>query len=283
MTKRTVISLLPIFALLSFFFPGPAGGHEDAVSGNAGIIERTGQNIPLDLTFVDEDGHTVALRQLVSKPTILTPVYYSCNDSCPLMLGALASVLGEIKLEPGKDYNVVTISIDRNDTPAIAKRKKSDYIKASGIAFPVAAWRFLTGGEDSIITLTNAVGFSYSRESGGNAGLGSQNESQGFIHPTVLIFLSPNGKITKYVYFGQSHYASLSRVSFSPVELTSALTDAARGKVRIGSINPIRLCFPGISKQQEIFYTILSIVGVITLLCAMVFFIYLRRTGRRSS
>ena len=278
-TKLKVISVLPIFVLLIFLFPASAGGHEDDASGNVGIVERTGQIVPLDLSFLDEDGRSVTLRGLVTKPTILTPVYYSCSDSCPLMLGALASAMGEIKLQPGKDYKVVTISIDKDDTPAIAKEKKGNYIRASGITFPADAWRFLTGGEENIRRLAKAVGFSYHESGSRTAGLGSQKESEGFIHPTVLIFLAPDGRIIRYIYFGQSHYASLSRASFSPTDLTLALTDAAKGKVRAGSINPIRLCFPGISRQQEVFYTLLSIVGALTLLCLVVFFMYLRKPG----
>ncbi|MGO9415575.1 MAG: SCO family protein [Syntrophobacteraceae bacterium] len=272
--------MLPIFALLIFFFPAAACGHEDGASGNVEIVERTGQSVPLDLTFIDEDGNTVTLRELVTKPTILTPVYYSCNDSCPLMLGALASAMGEIKLEPGMDYKVVTISIDKEDTPAIAKENKGNYIKASGIRVPADAWRFLTGTEENISRLTKAVGFSYRQTSGiGVPGTGSRKESQGYIHPTVLIFLAPDGKIIRYIYYGQSHYASLSHASFSPADLTLALNDAAKGRIRAGSINPIRLCFPGISRQQEVFYTLLSIVGALTLVCLAVFFIYLRKTG----
>jgi hypothetical protein len=96
----------------------------------------------------------------------------------------------------------------------------------------------------------------------------------------VLIFLAPDGRIIRYIYYGQSHYATLSHASFSPTDLTLALTDAAKGKIRAGSINPIRLCFPGISRQQEIFYTLLSVVGILTLLCLAVFVICLRKTGR---
>ena len=284
MTKRIVINTLPVIALLILSFPPAAGGHQDLASGNAGIVEMTGQNVPLDLTFIDEDGHTVTLRELVTKPTILTLVYYSCSDICPLMLGALASVIREVKLEPGKDYKVVTISINKDDTPAIAKEKKGDYIEASGISFPADAWRFLTGGEENISRLTKAVGFTYQQQSGsGEARSGKQKESEGFIHPTVLIFLAPEGKIIRYIYFGQSHYASLSHAYFSPTDLTLALNDAAKGRVRFGSINPIRLCFPGISRQQEVFYTLLLIVGVLTLLCLTVFFIYLKKTGGHPS
>lgn len=282
MTKTIVAGVLPVFALLIFFFPPEAGGHEDAASDYAGVVEKTGDSVPLDLTFLDEDGHPVSMRELVTKPTILSLVYYSCSDSCPLMLGALASATRELRLEPGRDYKIVTISIDKNDTPAIAKDKKVDYITASGAGFPADAWRFLTGGEENISRLAKAVGFGYRQVSGsGAAGAGPQVEAGGFIHPSVLIFLAPGGRIIRYIYFGQSHYASLSHASFSPAELTLALTDAAAGKVRAGSINPIRLCFPGISRQQEIFYTLLSSVGVLTLICLAAFFIYLRRPAAK--
>ena len=80
---------------------------------------------------------------------------------CPLMLSALANSLGQVTLKPGKDYEVVTISFDRNDTPAVAKEKKPNYLKAGGIPFPSGSWRFLTGTQDNIDRLTRAVGFNY--------------------------------------------------------------------------------------------------------------------------
>ena len=283
MTKGMATGVLPIFVLLILFFPGVTHGHEATPSDAAGIVEKTGQGVPLDLDFLDEDGGSVKLRDLVNKPTILTLVYYSCSGVCPQMLGALASALGGVKLEPGKDYEVMTISFDKDDTPAIAKEKKVNYIKAAGATFPADAWKFLTGGEESIGLITKAVGFSFQKDSSiGTVGFGSRKESRGFIHPAVLIFLSPDGKVTKYMYLEQSHYGTLAPLSFSSSEVTTALIDAAKGKVRAGSSNPIRICFPGISEQQEQFYTLMAIIGAATLLCVIAFFIYLRKTSRQS-
>jgi protein SCO1 len=283
MTKVMATRVLPMFVLLILFFPGTACCHERAPSDAAGIAEKTGQSVPLDLTFLDEDGGAVKLKDLVNKPTILTLVYYSCSGVCPQMLGALASALGGVKLEPGKDYEVMTISFDKDDTPAIAKEKKVNYIKAAGATFPASAWKFLTGGEESIGLITKAVGFSFKKESSiGTVGFGSHKESKGFIHPAVLIFIAPDGKITKYIYLEQSHYGTLSPVSFSSSDITTALIDTAKGKVRAGSNNPIRLCFPGISDQEERFYTLMAIIGAATLLSVLAFFIYLRKTSGQS-
>jgi protein SCO1/2 len=263
-TKKMMLIVASISMLLMLVYSAAVSGHEDNNAADVGLVEKTGQKVPLDLTFFDEDGRTVALGQLIIKPTILTPVYYSCSDMCPLMLTALADSLGQVKLQPGKDYKVVTISFDKNDTPAVAKEKKVNYIKSAGISFPADSWRFLTGTQDNIDGLTKALGFSY------------RKEAEGFAHPTVLIFLATDGTIIRYISYGQSHYST--QTSFLPVDLTTAINAAARGKVRAWSINPIRWCFPGISREEEIFYTVLSIVGLLTLISLILFFIYLKKT-----
>jgi protein SCO1 len=266
MTKKRVIIATSISILL-LIFSAAANCHEDSAAVRVGLVDKTGQKVPLDLTFLDEDGHTVTLRQLISKPTILTLVYYSCPDMCPMMLSALAASLGQLSLDPGNDYNVVTISFDKNDTPDVAKERKANYIKSGGITFPSGSWRFLTGTQDNIDGLTRSVGFHYQKETGG------------FAHPMVLIFLAADGKIIRYISYGHSHYSTLS--PFLPVDLTAAINAAAGGKVRAWSMNPIRWCFPGISREQEIFYTVLSIVGALTLIALVLLFIYLKKSESR--
>lgn len=283
MKKGLPIKVMLSIVLLIVVLSGVAISNEVTPADTAGVVEKTGQVIPLNLTFLDEDGGQIKLRELVTKPTILTLVYYSCSGVCPQMLGELAAALRSLKLAPGKDYEVVTISFDIEDSPAIAKEKKVNYIKAAGTAFPDAAWRFLTGGEESISFITKSVGFAFRRDSStGTVGFGAKKEMRGFIHPAVLIFLAPDGRITRYMYLEQSHYGTLSPASFSPAEMEMALIDASKGKAWIGLNNPVRLCFPGISDQQERFYTLMSIIGAATLFCVMAFFIYLRKTSGRS-
>lgn len=269
---------LPFVVLLILLVAGSAYGHEDNSANTAGLSDKTGQHVPLDLIFFDEEGATTKLGDIITKPTILTLVYHSCNGICPQMLGALASALSDIKLVPGKDYEVITISFDKDDTPAIAKQKKVNYIAAAGPAFPDMTWRFLTGGEESIDQITKAVGFTYQKDTNiGTAGFGTRKETRGFIHPSALIFLTTKGKINRYINFDQSHYGTLTSTSFSPTVLTSAILDASQGKVKVESTNLIRLCFPGISEQQERFYTVMTIIGAATLFLILVFFLYLRK------
>ena len=94
-----------------------------------GIDEKLGQVIPLDLTFYDENGNVVNLRQLIDTPTILAPVYYSCPDVCSFLLFNLAKVLSKLTSEPGKDYHVLTFSFDETEKPGLALEKKKMYLK----------------------------------------------------------------------------------------------------------------------------------------------------------
>ena len=274
---------LLVFILLSIIsVTGPVYGHQDNSPVPPGVIEKTGQLLPGDLTFSDEEGKRVKLSALIGKPTILTLVYYSCADICPQMLGAVASTLGSVRLEPGRDYRVITISFDEEDNPVLAKRSKGNYLKAIGRPFPPDSWLFLTGNRENITRITDSVGFSFRRETvTGSVGFGTRKESLGFVHPSVLIFISPEGKITRYLYVDQSHYGTLAPIIFSNVEITTSLVDAAQGRAWTGARNPIRLCFPRLSEKEAGFYTLTATVGAATLICLVAFYIYLRRTGKK--
>jgi protein SCO1/2 len=115
---KKILSLLIVLGILS---PGFASGHQEVVSQDVGISEKTGGRIPPDLTFRDENGAFVNLRDIIRKPTILTLVYLTCDRVCPQALGGLAVAMGNIKLTPGIDYKLITISFDERDDPAIAR------------------------------------------------------------------------------------------------------------------------------------------------------------------
>ena len=244
---------------------GEAGNPDEV-----GLNENIGQKVSPDLTFLDETGSRVRLGDLVDRPTVLTLVYYHCSHICPQMLFGISQVLPKIKLAPGRDYKLITLSFDDKDTPGDARTQKINYIKAINRDFPAASWRFLTGDRENIEKLTHAVGVKY------------KQVMHGFVHPEVLIFLSPGGKITKYLHVSTSSYGVQYPVSFSPVEFTGALTDASKGIVGTPVTRTPLLCFPHEPEQQSKFYRMLSVFGVITILGMISLFAYLRITSKKS-
>jgi protein SCO1/2 len=174
-----------------------------------------------------------------------------------------------LSLTPEKQYRALTVSFDETDTPEIARSKKGNFILAIEKAFPEEAWRFLTGRKASIDRLTDAVGFKYRRD------------AHGFIHPVVLVILSPEGKITQYLQVSKYEYGQAYPVTFSPFDLDVALTEAAQGRAVTGVQKAVLYCFAHEPANLGKFFGILSIVGVLTLAAMAAFFIYLKVTEKR--
>ena len=256
--------------MMSVLFTSTAFGHEMEVQAGLGIVEKTGATIPMDILFHDENGATLKLGDIITKPTILSLVYLTCDHLCPQVLGGLAVALPGLKMSPGTDYQLITISFDAHDDPSIALQKKANYIKATGMSFPEDAWKFLTGDRENIARITDAVGFHF------------QRDLHGFIHPVVLVFLSPRGVITGYHYVSRYQYGVEYPVTFSAAELNAELADASRGFVTLGVTKPVLYCFTHQPVGQERFFNLLVVTGIVTLLSVAAFFVYLRMTSRRS-
>jgi protein SCO1/2 len=211
----------------------------------------------------------VRLGDLLGKPVILNLVYYTCDRICPQMLSGLARVLPQLSLTPEKQYRVLTVSFDETDTPGIARAKKNNYMMAIDKPFPEEAWRFLTGRKERIDRLTEAAGFQYRRD------------SHGFMHPVVLVILSPEGKIMKYMQVTKYEYGQAYPVTFAPFDLDVALTEAAQGRAVTGVQKAVLYCFAHEPAGLGKFFGILSIVGIVTLAAMAAFFIYLKVTEKR--
>lgn len=175
------------------------------IFGTSKINEQLGQKIPSGLVFKDETGKKISFDSLIERPTVVSLVYLNCTSICPVILGGLAESLRKLELDPRKDYQIVTMSFDEKDIPMTALEKKKNYIMAAGETFPAASWRFLTGDEENIRKFTEAVGFEYRRE------------KDGFSHPRVLIFLSPDKRVARYL-FG---------MNFPPFDIRMGLAEAA--------------------------------------------------------
>lgn len=234
-------------------------GGPPEVGPKVGINEHLGETLPLDTSFIDEQGQKVVLRDLVTKPTILTFIYYRCTHTCPTLLLGLSDVLSKVDLSPGKDFSVISISFDETETPDLAVQKKKDYIKATGKEFPEGAWRFLTADRETIEKITGAAGF------------GFKKVPTGFSHPVALIVLSPQGKITRYLY----------GVRFLPMDLTLALTEASKG-LAVPTVNKVLLyCFSYDPEGKKYVFNILKITAIATLVFIALFIGWLTRWGRK--
>src|ERR1700690_2387421 len=264
-SKPDILRCLSIFSvvlILMFLFSGEAACSEKSRSSSeVGIDEKLGEVIPLDITFTDEQGRSVMLRDLVTKPTILNFVYYSCSHTCPVLLSGLAEVLSRIELTPGRDFNVITVSFDETDSPDLAAQKKTDYLKAAGKEFPAQSWNFLTGDKEAIMKITRAAGFGFKRA------------PDGFAHPVALILLSPQGKITRYLY----------GVKFLPMDLTLAITEASKG-LAVPTVNKVLLfCFSYDPEGRRYVFNILKITAVATIFFIVIFIGWLILSVKRAS
>jgi protein SCO1/2 len=254
------VCLLVLFGLVS---PLPAANAPSGTAGpssDIGVEEQLGATVPLDLTFLDENGKQVSLRDLAKKPIILSLVYYSCPNICPRILSSIAQLLGKVPLVPGKDFSVVTISFDERDTPLTAREKKKDYLKAIGKPYPPEAWRFLTGDRETILRLTNAVGFHF------------QRSGDAFEHPACLIVLSPKGKVIRYLY----------GLTYLPFDIKMAVTEAAQGRPGPTIRRALLFCFSYDPQGRTYVFNLLKVCGTVTVVFALMvlaFVLWPRKKG----
>ncbi|MBC7693279.1 MAG: SCO family protein [Methylotenera sp.] len=214
-------------ALQSFTFLAPAVHADDLKSVNAlpattippelkdvGIFEKLGKTVSIrDLTFKDESGATVSLSKYFNakKPVLLSLVYYECPNLCTFVLNGLVNSLKTFPWTPGKEFEIVSVSINPKDTPELATRKKAAYLQALSRPEAAAGWHFLTGEESLIKKLASEVGFGYRYD---------KNEGQ-FAHSAALFVLTPEGKISRYLY----------GIEYPQKDLRLALVEASQGQV----------------------------------------------------
>ncbi|MCC7146283.1 MAG: SCO family protein [Phycisphaeraceae bacterium] len=190
-----------------------AEGVSPAEKFGAKVTEKLGQAVPLELTFKDENGQTVTLGQFfrAGKPVVLQLGYYGCPMLCGLVTNGLTEAMQELSWTAGAEFAVIVVSIDPNETPRLAREKKHNYLMELARPEAGAGWHFLTGRPAEIKALSEAVGFGY----------GWDARSMQFVHPAVIMLLTPEGKISRYLY----------GVKFPSQVLRLSLVEAAEGKV----------------------------------------------------
>jgi protein SCO1 len=213
-----------VFAAEDSHVGAPQAGDAPAIpAGVAAIDEHLGLPVDLGLTFIAEDGREVALREFFEKgrPVILNLVYYTCPNLCDLILNGQTVAMHEIPWTPGKEYEVVTISIDPSETNKIAGQKKETYLHA--FDRPAPGWHFLADHEGHAKTLAEQVGYHYRFDA----------RQQQFVHPAAIMILTPEGRIARYLYGAR----------FSPRDVRFALTEASEGRMTLSVDKILLWCY----------------------------------------
>lgn len=227
---------------------------ESTGDAEVGVYEHLGEQIPLDIVFVDEQGRELPIGEAITKPTLVLPIFFSCTVTCPIMLANLANAINDVPLEFGRDYGVIAFSFDEEDGPDVARESKGNFTKILKQELPREEWRFLTGGEESIRSLTDALGFKFKRTG-----------AHMFIHPNVMIALAPDGTIIRYLYGPR----------FLPFDIGMALTEAAKGTPGLSIRKLLTYCFDYDPESKT--YMVRSFrflaLGIVVLLGVLFFFI----------
>ena len=246
----------PLFAQVSSYGDKQSGentGDElPQVLQKVGVAQHLNQQLPLDASFVDENGKAVKLGDYFGKhPAVLSLVYYTCPMLCSEELDGITSSLEMVKLTPGKDFEVVVISIDPSDTPEQASKSKALYVKRYGRPETAAGWHFLTGQRPAIDAVTNAVGFGYVRVPGPDGKLSQ------FAHASSIEIVTPEGKLAQY-YLG---------VEYSPKDILLGLIDASGNKIGSPVANILTYCYhydPHLNRHSLIIARVVQFGGMIT-------------------
>jgi protein SCO1/2 len=209
MTRTGLIALLTAALLAA---PARAEKALPPLLRGVGMQQRVNTQVPLDLEFRDETGQTVRLRDCCDgKPVVLVLAYYRCPMLCTRVLNGLVDGLRGIPYTIGQEFNVVTVSFDARETPAMAAAKKTNYVEDYGRPGAARGWHFLTGEQTSIDRLVQAVGFIYNYD--------PHNDQ--FVHASGIILLTPRGRVFRYFY----------GTRFEPRDLRLGLTEASENRI----------------------------------------------------
>jgi protein SCO1/2 len=274
--RRRLVVLAAMFLFLAWAvsLPRSSGAHairdpQDDILRSIGVDEKLGGAVPRDAVFRNAKGEEVRLGDyLRGGPALLTLNYYTCPMLCPLTLHSLLGTVERMKgIDLGRDFRIVTVSFDPEDTPATASALAGKiYAEMKGADDPAARWPFLLGDERSIGAVTGAVGFRYRK-------VGKE-----FAHPDVVVVLTPDGKISRYLY----------GVEQDPSNLKLALLEASGGNIgESTALNRVLLfCFhyDPVGKKYALYaQNIMKAGGVLTVAMLGVLFLVLRRRGRGRS
>ncbi len=261
---KTGLAAFALATVMAPVVPGAAYAEEDTrppVLREVGLDQKLGGQIPLDVAFRDEAGQAVTLQQYFGKrPVILVLAYYQCPMLCTLVLNGLTSALRTLSFDIGQQFEVVTVSIDPADTPALAAAKKQTYLDSYRRPGADAGWHFLTGDVASIDRLAQAVGFRYRYDP----------VRKEFAHAAGIMVLTPGGTLARYFY----------GVEFAPRDLRFGLIEAAENRIGSPVDQLLLYCYqydPSTGHYSAAVMNIVRLGGVLTVGAFVVFLLAMRR------
>ncbi len=198
LSKKNITTLFMLFIPILILF----GNQQNEIE--IGIDEHLGAKLPLNAVFVKANGDTLKLSEMINKPFLLDLVYYNCPGICHPLLTELVWAVDRLQMEPGKSFQVVTLSFDSRENHNLAAKWKKNYLNSMKRKMPEGSWLFLTGDSVNIKKITDVVGFHY------------KPNDKNFVHAGAVVAVSPDGKISRYIYGS----------TFNPFDLKMALIDA---------------------------------------------------------
>lgn len=210
-----------------------------------GFEPHLGAQLPMDLMFTDHRGREGTLSQMLDgRPALLVLGYYECPMLCHQVQEGLLDGLSGLDMTVGEEFNVLTVSIDHRETPDLAAKKRDAYLRAYGRTVEASRWPFLVGDEPSVEALASAVGFRSAR-------VGEE-----IAHPAGLIVLTPQGKVSSYLY----------GLRFPPAALEQALKTAESEMSSESLLSQIKLlCYqydPATGKYSLAIYRLVQLLSI---------------------
>jgi len=198
-------------------------GQRPPILETVDVKEHLGANVDLNLTFIAENGYPVPLKDFFHKgrPVILDLVYYRCPQLCNLILNGQTAAMREIPWTPGDQYEVVTISIDPEETFDLARQKK--LVQLGSYERPAPGWHFLVDNDGNAKKLAEQIGFHYRYDP----------KQEQFAHPAAIFVLTPEGRVARYLY----------GVRFKPMDMRFALTEASQGRFTLTVERILLFCY----------------------------------------
>lgn len=218
-----------------------------------GILEKNGDILPSGALLLNEDSVWVRLGDLINKPTLLSFVYYKCPGLCSPVMDGIAEIIDKTDLELGKDYQVITISVDFNESISLAREKKANYLKSMQSYKALAYWKFFVTDSITVKRLTDAAGWEFKRN--GND----------FVHTAATILITPNRKISQYFY----------GTFILPMHFHMAVEDAKNELVDASRLKDPKYCYNYAPEKNKYYSMVVSSAGIGILIAAAILLIWL--------